>query len=56
MKQSDDTYARALIPLEKYIIAFPNDKAVLNILFQIHRSLGNSDKALEYKKRAEGIE
>ena len=56
IKQSDETYARALVPLENYITAFPEDKAVLNILFQIHRSLGNSDKALEYKKRAEGIE
>ena len=45
-----------MIPLEKYIVAFPDDKAVLNILFQLHRNLGNSEKAIEYKKRAEGIE
>ena len=56
IQQSEDTYKRALIPLELYIESFPTEKAVLNILFQIHRNLGNSDKALEYKKRAEGIE
>lgn len=55
IQQSEDTYKRALIPLEKYIATNPNDKAVLNILFQLHRNLGNSDKALEYKKRAEGL-
>lgn len=54
--QSEETYKRALIPLEKYIGNYPEDKAVLNILFQIHRNLGNSEKALEYKKKAEGIE
>lgn len=53
--QSEETYKRALVPLEKYIGNYPDDKAVLNILFQIHRNLGNSDKALEYKKRAEGV-
>jgi len=56
LQQSEDTYKRAMIPLEKYIVAFPDDKAVLNILFQLHRNLGNSEKAIEYKKRAEGIE
>ena len=54
--QSDETYKRALIPLEKYIEANPNDKPVLNILFQVNRNLGNSEKALEYKKRYEGVE
>ncbi len=49
--ESDAIYKRALIPLEKYIEKHPNDKQVLTILFQIHRSLGNSEKALEYKKR-----
>jgi Tfp pilus assembly protein PilF len=49
------TYKRALVPLERYIAKNPNDKDVLNILFQINRSLGNSEKALEYKKRADAI-
>lgn len=55
-KQSDDTFKRALIPLEKYIAAYPKDKSVLTILFQIHRNLGDSAKAMEYKKRADAAE
>ena len=55
LKDADDTYKRALVPLEKYIAKSPNDKDVLNILFQLHRSLGNSEKALEYKKRADAL-
>jgi len=54
-QKSDETYQRAVGPLEKYITSNPDDKAVLNILFQLHRSLGNSEKAIEYKKRAEGL-
>jgi len=42
--------------LEKYIVSFPKDKQVLNILYQIYRSLDNSAKALEYKKRADAAE
>lgn len=56
IEKSNATYERALPPLEKYIAAYPNDKAVLNILFQLHRNLGNSEKALNYKKRAEAAE
>lgn len=55
LEKSNEVYQRALVPLEKYIAAQPNDKAVLTILFQIHRSLGNSEKALEYKKRADAL-
>ncbi|MEJ6776456.1 MAG: tetratricopeptide repeat protein [Crocinitomicaceae bacterium] len=55
LNKSNVLYKRALIPLEAYIANDPNDKAVLNILFQINRSLGNSEKALEYKKRAESL-
>lgn len=55
IENSEATYKRALIPLEKYIDKSPNDKDVLNILFQINRSLGNSEKAIEYKKRADAI-
>lgn len=54
--ESEEIYKRALVPLEKYIVSFPNDKQVLTILFQIQRSLGNSEKALEYKKRADAAE
>ena len=55
-KESDDAYKRALVPLEKFIAANPDDKIVLTILFQIHRNLGDSAKALEYKKRADAAE
>lgn len=55
VQQADDTYKRALVPLEKYIGKNPNDKDVLTILFQLNRSLGNTEKALEYKKRADAI-
>lgn len=51
MSESNDTYKRAVAPLEKYIAKQPDDKAVLNILFQLHRSLGNNDKATEFKAR-----
>lgn len=53
--QSEEVYQRAVGPLEKYIAKEPKDKAVLTILFQLHRNLGNSDKALEYKKRADAL-
>lgn len=55
LAQSDEAYKRALIPLEKYIEKEPKDKAVLTILFQIHKSLKNTEKALEYKKRADAL-
>jgi len=55
LNQSEQTYKRALVPLEAYITNYPNDKAVLTILFQINRNLGNSAKALEYKKRADSL-
>ncbi len=52
LAQSNDTYKRALIPLEKYIAKNPKDAQVLTILYQLQRALGNSEKAAEYKKRA----
>jgi tetratricopeptide (TPR) repeat protein len=55
-KKSDELFTRALVPLEKYIAAYPTDKSVLTILFQIHRNLGDSAKAMEYKKRADAAE
>ncbi len=56
LAQSNEAYKRAVAPLEKYIAKFPKDKAVLNILFQLHRSLGNTEKAMEYKARYEAAE
>jgi Tfp pilus assembly protein PilF len=55
MAQSDENYKKALVPLEAYITNQPNDKDVLTILFQIHKNLKNTEKALEYKKRADAI-
>ncbi len=55
MTESEAIYKRAINPLEKYISKNPNDKDVLNILFQLNRSLGNTEKALEYKKRADAL-
>lgn len=55
-KQGDEIFKRALLPLEKYIATYPNDKSVLTILFQIHRNLGDSAKAMEYKRRADAAE
>lgn len=54
--KSDEVYKKALVPLEAYISKIPNDKAVLTILFQIHKSLKNSEKALEFKKRADAAQ
>jgi len=53
--KSQSIYKRAVAPLENYIAGQPKDKAVLNILFQLHRNLGNTEKALEFKKRAEAL-
>lgn len=55
MSQSTETYRKAIVPLEQYIEKNPNDKAVLNILFQLYRSLGETDKAMEYKKRMDQL-
>ncbi len=53
LAKSDEVYKRALNPLEKYITKNPNDGPVLKILSQLHRAIGNADKASEYKKRAD---
>lgn len=52
MKFADDIYKRALPPLEKYIEKFPNDKAVLDIMWKLYRSIGQPEKSAEFKKRA----
>jgi tetratricopeptide (TPR) repeat protein len=49
--QSDEFYKQAAVPLEAYIAAIPDDKAVLTCLSQIYRALKNTEKALEYKRR-----
>jgi tetratricopeptide (TPR) repeat protein len=55
MKKSEDLYKKAIIPLEKYIANYPKDKDVLKILSQLYRNIGNTEKALEYKRRLDEI-
>lgn len=52
-KRSQDMYKKAIDPLEIFIKQDPNNSGVLNVLFQVHRNAGNTEKALEYKKRAD---
>jgi len=53
--KSDEVYKQALVPLENYLAKEPNDKAVLTIVSQIYKSLKNTAKALEYKKKADEV-
>ncbi|PWH87183.1 tetratricopeptide repeat protein [Brumimicrobium oceani] len=51
--RSQEMYKNAIAPLEIYIKQDPNNSGVLNVLFQVHRNAGNTEKAIEYKKRAD---
>lgn len=53
--ESTKYYNDALIPLEVYIKANPEDKAVLSCLYQIHRTLKNKEQETEYKKRIDAL-
>jgi len=53
LQKSDDTFKRALIPLEKYITSEPKDANVLMILYQLNHSLGDEKKSADYKARYE---
>lgn len=53
MNKSEEMYKKAIDPLEVYIKQDPNNAGVLTVLFQVHRRAGNTEKALEYKKRAD---
>lgn len=55
LQEADATFRRAIAPLEKYVVKFPNDKDVLTILSQLYRSIGDSAKSEEYKKRADAL-
>ncbi len=55
LKNADDMNRKAVPYLEAYIETSPNDKQVLTILSQIHRSLKNPEKSAEYKKRADAL-
>jgi tetratricopeptide (TPR) repeat protein len=53
MEKSEKMYKNAIAPLETYIKQDPNNAGVLQVLFQVHRRAGNTEKAIEYKKRYE---
>lgn len=53
--ESDAYYTQALVPLEAYIAMQPNDKEVLLNLSKLYRSLKNTEKALEYKRRHDEV-
>tara|TARA_B100000508_G_scaffold141026_1_gene145293 strand:- start:74673 stop:75845 length:1173 start_codon:yes stop_codon:yes gene_type:complete len=53
MAKSEEMYTNAIDPLETYIKQDPNNAGVLQVLFQVHRRAGNTEKAVEYKKRYE---
>lgn len=55
IEEANQTFGRALVPLEKFIAIIPNDKDVLIILYKLNQDLGNTEKANEYKKRADAI-
>lgn len=55
IKTADETYTRAINPLEKYIAKNPTDKDVLTILYQLNRSIGNTEKAKEYKAKIDAL-
>lgn len=55
IKTADETYTRAINPLEKYIAVNPTDIDVLTILYQLNRSIGNTEKAKEYKVKIDGL-
>lgn len=53
IEKAEKAFQRALVPLEKFIAMEPKNASVLMVLFQIHQNLGNTDKAMEFKKRFE---
>jgi tetratricopeptide (TPR) repeat protein len=53
VQDSEEMYKKAIVPLEAYIDQDPENAGVLNVLFQVHKKAGNTEKALEYRRRAE---
>ncbi|MDX1653252.1 MAG: tetratricopeptide repeat protein [Brumimicrobium sp.] len=53
LEKSEEMYKKAIDPLEIFIAQEPNNAGVLNVLFQVHKRAGNTEKAIEYKKRAD---
>ena len=53
VEESEEMYKKAIEPLETYIQEDPENAGVLHVLFQVHRKAGNTEEALEYKRRSE---
>jgi tetratricopeptide (TPR) repeat protein len=53
--QSAANYEKAIPFLEKTLEINPDNVEVMNTLFRLYRQLGNSEKALEYKKRIDAM-
>ena len=54
-KESEDNYKKAIPHLERSLELNPQNVDVMNTLFQLYRKLGDSAKALEYKKRMDAL-
>lgn len=55
MHHSNKKLEDALVEFEKYIKQNPNDKALLNTLYQVYNQQGNQEKAAEYKARIDAL-
>lgn len=55
VEESEEMYKKAIVPLEIFIDAEPENTGVLNVLFQVHRKAGNTEQALEYKRKYEEL-
>lgn len=54
-KESEENYKKAIPHLERSLELNPQNVDVMNTLFQLYRKLGDSAKALEYKKRMDAL-
>ncbi len=49
--KAEQSFKRAIQPLEKYLASEPKNANVLMVLFQLNQNIGETEKAMEYKKR-----
>lgn len=50
-KQKEETFGKAIAPLERYLKQDPNNAGVVKVLMQVSKQAGQTQKALGYKKR-----
>ena len=55
LEQSETKMKGAIEVLEKYIEKDPENKAILDILYRAYYKSGNSEKALEYKRKLDAL-